>query len=98
MLGAAANGLDRSPHIALAWYQVPARRQKFRGFNPSSFVDRLGSAPTAIRQYFRPHHVSVTFDHSMRPTQFMCFGWVEARMDTSEYHMSAASASHFPNL
>src|SRR5512146_146064 len=36
MLGAAAHGLHRSPHVPIAWNQIPAGRDEVAGFNATS--------------------------------------------------------------
>src|SRR3954470_17423319 len=98
MLRAAADSLYGSPHIALSWHQVPARRQELRSLNPSAFVNRLRSAAAAIRQYRRPHHIAVPFDHGVGTSKLMRFHWIKRRVNASEDHVRATIASQLPNF
>ncbi len=54
VLGAAANGLHRGPHVFLGVHQVPARGQEFAAFDAPAFVDSLGLAGEAIGDDFAP--------------------------------------------
>src|SRR5205823_9741319 len=96
MLWTATNGLDRSPHVTLSRYQVPARRQECRGFHPASLVNLLRLIATTIGQDCRPHHISVTFYNCMRTTKLMRFVRIARGVNLSEHDLTAAAACDFP--
>src|SRR5579872_1908232 len=98
MLGTAPHRLYRSPHVALARHQVPARGQKLRGLDAAPFVDRLWNTIAAIGQDSGPHYVPVAFDHSVRAAEFMGFRRVQGGVNAAEYDVSAAFPGYFSDF
>ena len=98
MLGTAADGLDRSPHVAFRGIRSQRAGKNSGSFNPAAFINRQRSSLGAIRQYLRPHHVSVALDHRVRATQFMGFVRIEGGVNSSKHHVRAASPCQGPNF
>ena len=56
VLGAAANGLHRGPHVFLGVHQVPAGWQELAAFDAPAFVDALGLTGETIVDDSAPGH------------------------------------------
>jgi hypothetical protein len=65
MLRAAADGLDRGPHVLIAGHEVPARGKKLGAADAASVVDFLGSAGEAVNDGLAPRDIAVPFDDGM---------------------------------
>jgi hypothetical protein len=98
MLRAAANGLDRRPHITVRGHQVPPRGQKLVRLDASSVVDFARASQHAIVQRLGPDHVAVAFDHRVGAAQFNRFFRIKGRVDAPENYPGAAFAGDFAHL
>src|SRR6185312_12378166 len=63
MLGTAADGLHRGPHVILARHQVPARGQETATLDATAMTKRLSGAFAAVRPYQRPDQVALARHH-----------------------------------
>ena len=66
MLGAAADGLHGSPHVAVFRQQIPARRFELVRLDSSAFVYLLSRADGMIPERLSPGHVSIPSDDGVR--------------------------------
>ena len=89
VLGAAADGLDRRPHVAVGRQQVPPRLQELSGLDAAAFVDALLGAGEAIVDDAPPHPVAVSLHHRMRAAELVRLVRVERGVDPSVDHFCA---------
>src|SRR5208337_4949878 len=98
MLGAAADGLHRGPHVTLARHQIPSRRHEVLGFNPATLVQRLEIAIGMISQDHRPGQVAVTFHYSVRAAQIRRFLRIKRGVNSAENNGGSTPASRVADL
>ena len=77
MLGAAADGLHRAPHVAALGEQIPPRRDELVGVDPARLVDRLQRSVNRIFQDDRPDLVAVALDDGVGAAETLCFFGIE---------------------
>src|SRR6185437_12328353 len=98
MLGATTDGLHRSPHVAFAGHEVPTSGQEFISFDAPTFINGQGLSVAAIRQYFRPHYITVSLDYGVSAAEFVCFTGIECGVNASEDDIGATLAGQFADL
>ena len=98
MLGAAAHGLHRGPHVTVARHQVPTRRHKFIRFNSATGIHRFEIALDVVRQGTGPDHIAIALYHGVRSAQFRRFLRIERRVNSAENDSRALCASRVADL
>ena len=73
VLRAAANGLDRRPHIPTRRQQIPAAREERVRLDASAVVHTLRMSGDAVCEDLRPDHLAVTLDDRMGAAEFARF-------------------------
>ena len=94
MLGAAANGLHRGPHVFLGIHQVPARGQEFAAFDAAAGIDSFGLAGEAIGDDLAPGEIAVACDHGVRFAALECLFRKEGGVNAAVDDPGAAAARH----
>jgi hypothetical protein len=77
MFRAAANGLDRGPHVFGRVQQIPACHFELLGINPAAFIDTLRFTSRVISQGLAPGYVSVAPNHTVRGASVESFLGIE---------------------
>ena len=98
VLGAAADGLHRSPHVAFGRHQIPARRLELVGRDAAAVVFELRGSLHAVGQSYGPHRVAIALYYRVRSAEFVSFVGIERRMNAAEDNPCSAlasDASHF---
>ena len=90
MLGAAADGLHRSPHVTVALHQVPARRQESVAGDASAVIDRLRDAAGAVFQHGGPYDIAIPLNHRVCAAEFLRLVGIKRGVDAAEYHPCSA--------
>src|SRR5215472_568292 len=98
MFGASADGLHRSPHVAIARNQVPARLNKIAGFDLTAAVERLRSPGATIPQHLCPDNVSIAFHDGMGAAKFPRFFGKKSGVNSAENHISATLSRQLSNF
>ncbi len=94
VLGAAANGLHRGPHIFARVHQVPARGEEFAAFDAAAFVDFFGLAGETIGDNLAPGKIAVAFDDGVGFAAFESLFRKQRGVNSAIDHPGAAAASH----
>src|SRR5206468_1955238 len=92
MLGAAAYGLHRGPHVLVFRKQIPTRGLELRGVDAPAIVCPLWCAFGAIIKYRFPCKIAIPFDDGVRAPEFECFVRVKRRVNASKDHPGSTLA------
>jgi hypothetical protein len=92
MLGAAANRLDRRPHVLAGRNQRPAGRLEVAAFDFAAVVHRARRLLRAIGNHLRPHQIAVAFDDRVRAAERGSFLGVQRRVNAAKDDIGAAGA------
>ena len=66
MLRAAADGLDRSPHVTPLGHQIPTGGGELFAADATAVVNTLRMSGDAVADDVFPDEIAVAFDHRMR--------------------------------
>jgi len=98
MFRAAANGLDRGPHVAARWKQVPPRREKFVRFDTTAVVEALKAIAIDVGEHPRPDAIAVARDDRVSAPEIESLLWIKRRVNTAEDDAGAARARQTADL
>src|SRR5690242_14386690 len=68
-LGQPRTGLNRAPHVASVWQQLPARCDEAVGIDASGLIEGLQGTLGRVVQDQGPYHVAIAFDDGMRAAE-----------------------------
>ncbi len=98
MLRAAADGLDRAPHVAPLRQELPARGNEAVGIDPAGLVDPLQRTARRIVEHERPDDVAVPFDDGVCAAQIERLVGVQRGVDAAEDHDRPSGSREGANL
>src|SRR5438270_943606 len=98
MLGAAAYGLHRRPHVCVLGEKVPARRLERGSLDAASVIDEAGSAFQAVLDHTGPDLVAIALHNRVRPAELMSFLGKERGVDSTVDDAGAALTGKLADL
>ena len=85
MLGAPADGLHGSPHVAALRQQLPARRHEAVGIDASALIGLLQRSAARVIEDLSPDEIAIAANDRVSGPELPGLGWIQRRVDAAEH-------------